>query len=60
MHPELDHEKCTGCGVCVEVCPSEVYEVIGERPEAVALEECIECAACEEQCPVHAIVMVDD
>ncbi len=60
MHPELDHETCSGCGVCLEICPNEVYQVVGERPKPVALEECIECGACEEQCPVHAIVLFDD
>jgi NAD-dependent dihydropyrimidine dehydrogenase PreA subunit len=60
MHPELDQEACTGCGVCIEVCPSEVYQLIGERPEPVDPEECIECGACEEQCPAKAIVLVDD
>jgi NAD-dependent dihydropyrimidine dehydrogenase PreA subunit len=60
MHPELDQEACNGCGVCVEICPSEVYQLIGEMPEAIDLEECIECGACESQCHVHAIVMVDD
>jgi NAD-dependent dihydropyrimidine dehydrogenase PreA subunit len=60
VHPELDKETCNGCGTCVEICPSEVYQLNRERPEAIDLEECIECGACEEQCPVHAIVMVDD
>jgi NAD-dependent dihydropyrimidine dehydrogenase PreA subunit len=60
VHPELDQEACDGCGTCVEICPGEVYELIGERTEAIDLGECIECGACEEQCPAHAIVMVDD
>ncbi len=23
---EVDHEKCTGCGVCVKACPTEAAE----------------------------------
>ncbi len=60
MHPELDEEACTGCGVCVDICPSEVYQLVDERPQPVDPEECIECRACEEQCPANAIVLVDD
>ena len=60
MHPELDQEACNSCGNCIEICPSEVYQWVGERPGTIDPEECIECKACEDQCPVHAIVMVDD
>ncbi|MFX1564056.1 MAG: 4Fe-4S binding protein [Promethearchaeota archaeon] len=25
MPPVVDKDKCTGCGTCVDVCPSEVF-----------------------------------
>lgn len=25
MTINLDHQKCTGCGICINVCPSETY-----------------------------------
>ena len=33
----VDHEKCTGCGKCVEKCPVKVIRVL--RPEAMAPED---------------------
>ncbi|MDP2840328.1 MAG: 4Fe-4S binding protein, partial [Syntrophales bacterium] len=24
---KLDQEKCTGCGMCLEVCPHEVFKM---------------------------------
>ncbi|MFQ5842985.1 MAG: ferredoxin family protein [Thermodesulfobacteriota bacterium] len=60
MHPEVDQETCNSWGTCIDICPSEVYQWIDERPEATDPEECIECGACEDQCPAHAIVMADD
>ena len=48
----VDHEKCTGCGTCVEVCPvgarkfgnlldpeSEVSQALASRPATVLLPE---------------------
>lgn len=25
--PEVNAEKCIGCGECVEICPVDVYEI---------------------------------
>ena len=53
---EIDHEKCTGAGECVEVCPAEVFELVNGKSEAPGFEECFECCACVTSCPVEAIV----
>lgn len=47
----LDEEKCTGCGVCVQVCPRNCYEV-ARMPRA---ERCVRCGACIVQCPFDAL-----
>lgn len=31
--PVVDEEKCILCGVCYNVCPDYVYEIIGEEQE---------------------------
>jgi ferredoxin len=58
MRAKVDEDTCTGCGLCVDICP-EVFEMdgdvarakVGDVPED--LEECAEEAA--ESCPVEAI-----
>lgn len=53
---ELDEEKCVGCGMCVEVCPHEVFTMNGTKKAAIAHRDaCIECGACAKNCPVDAI-----
>lgn len=29
--PEVDIEKCVGCGECVDICPVEVFELQDEK-----------------------------
>jgi len=52
---EIDYEKCIGAGECVDVCPTEVYELVDGKSTAPNIDECIECCACVEACPTQAI-----
>jgi NAD-dependent dihydropyrimidine dehydrogenase PreA subunit len=52
---KIDLEKCTGCGTCVDVCPSGVYEIKEGKSVAVNPDACLLCKACEIQCPNNAI-----
>ena len=52
---KIDHEKCTGAAVCVEVCPSSVFEIKDGKSYAVNVDDCIECCACVSDCPEGAI-----
>ncbi len=59
-YPQVDAEKCTGCGACEQVCPTRAIELIdGEEKRVVKFkyEKCISCASCEEACPEDAIEM---
>ena len=59
---KVDMDKCTGCGTCVDVCPSGVYELDSDAgtTKVVNPDECIECLACEDLCPEGAIKVETD
>jgi len=52
---EYDEDKCTGCGICVDVCPHAVFRM--ENRKAILLDKdlCMECGACQKNCPFSAI-----
>ncbi|MFO7850289.1 MAG: mercury methylation ferredoxin HgcB [Spirochaetia bacterium] len=52
---EFDPERCSGCGMCIEVCPHEVFVPAGEIVEVQERDRCIECGACMINCASGAI-----
>lgn len=50
-----DETKCTGCGLCVMVCPHAVFELSERRARLVDRDRCIECGACALNCAPGAI-----
>jgi NAD-dependent dihydropyrimidine dehydrogenase PreA subunit len=55
--PLIDDDKCIGCGECVDICPSEVLELVDEKAVAVNEEECVGCESCIEVCEQDAITV---
>ena len=55
--PEVDAEKCVGCGECVGICPVDVYELQNEKSVPVNAEECLGCDSCIEVCEYAAITI---
>ena len=51
----IDHNECTGCGSCVEVCPVEAITIVDEK--AVVSDECTLCGMCVDSCEFEAIEM---
>lgn len=51
----LDEEKCTGCGMCLEVCPHRVLRMNRTHVEIENRDACMECGACSRNCPFEAI-----
>ncbi|MGM0568865.1 MAG: 4Fe-4S binding protein [Elusimicrobiota bacterium] len=51
-----DEDKCTHCGACVVMCPTDALRVEGKRREVVFdSEKCIACELCIDPCPVRAM-----
>ncbi|MDA8388736.1 MAG: mercury methylation ferredoxin HgcB [Nitrospiraceae bacterium] len=51
----LSAEKCVGCGMCLEVCPHDVFTLEGKKAVIRDLDACMECGACAKNCPVGAV-----
>ena len=59
QHPQIDNDRCIGCGTCTSVCPEgDVLAVIGGKAAIVKGYKCIGHSLCAEACPVGAITMV--
>lgn len=57
----IDDEKCTGCGVCVDVCPQQIIEIIQvglkKRARVTDIELCVVCQYCQKMCPYGAVTV---
>lgn len=53
----LDEQKCTGCGLCLDVCPQGVFEMNGRHVRIADHDGCMECGACARNCPVSAVTV---
>lgn len=52
----LEQETCIGCGMCLAVCPQEVFAMeYGKQVRVIEQDACMECGACMMNCPVGAI-----
>ena len=51
----LNADKCTGCGLCTDVCPHGVFEIEEKKAAIIDKDACMECGACASNCPVDAI-----
>lgn len=54
---QLNQDKCTGCGICIEVCPQAVLKLQDRVAIMADRDACMECGACEQNCPFDAITV---
>jgi len=52
--PVVYKKKCTGCGECAKVCPTQAISII-ENKSVIDGAKCIGCASCIAACPFMAI-----
>jgi len=61
--PNVDAEKCTGCGLCEKHCiykAIKVQEVEGKLLAVVDEEKCYGCGLCVSLCPMRALSIVKE
>jgi NAD-dependent dihydropyrimidine dehydrogenase PreA subunit len=60
----VDLDNCDGEGICVDVCPMNVFDMIEmseynneKKSQPTRMEDCILCMACISACPTQAITV---
>ncbi len=57
--PILNEDECSGCGVCVDVCPNEVYDFDGDLCIVANADDCDGCETCVDECAMECIELID-
>jgi adenylylsulfate reductase subunit B len=58
MPPVIDQNRCIGCGICVNLCPQDVF--FGSKRKKIPMvsypDECWHCNACVLDCPKEGAI----
>ena len=52
---QVNEEKCTKCGSCFKVCPTNAVSWQKKEPASIDLEKCVKCRSCIVACRFNAI-----
>jgi NADH:ubiquinone oxidoreductase subunit F (NADH-binding)/(2Fe-2S) ferredoxin/Pyruvate/2-oxoacid:ferredoxin oxidoreductase delta subunit len=52
----IDPEKCTGCGVCAQGCPTSAISGEKKQPHVINTALCIKCGGCFDACKFDAVM----
>ncbi|GAI38947.1 unnamed protein product [marine sediment metagenome] len=56
-----NRDKCTGCQLCLKICPTKAIEFIPEEKKIkIFVSRCCFCAQCNDICPTGALSMTDE
>lgn len=53
----LDETKCSGCGMCLTVCPHGVFVLKDGKSQIKDRDACMECGACARNCRPGALTV---
>lgn len=54
--PDINRQKCIGCGRCADICPMQNLKI--ESGKAVANGKCTMCYRCFSHCPTQALTIL--
>ncbi|TFG17958.1 MAG: 4Fe-4S dicluster domain-containing protein [Promethearchaeota archaeon] len=60
FEPQIDHEKCTLCEICINICPMEAIHLTNtdaSRKLNIDYDLCIGCGVCASNCPQEALLL---
>jgi formate hydrogenlyase subunit 6/NADH:ubiquinone oxidoreductase subunit I len=55
--PIIDPTSCTGCALCIDLCPTNALGQVDGRSSLVVPEACTYCMVCQDVCPEDAITL---
>lgn len=51
----IDADKCKGCGICKNECPSQAISGEKKKPHVIDVQLCTRCGTCVDACPFGVI-----
>ncbi|MGI2908722.1 4Fe-4S binding protein [Tolypothrix sp. VBCCA 56010] len=57
----VSESRCIECNLCVQVCPTNVFDKVPNAPPTIARQsDCQTCFMCELYCPVDALYVAPE
>jgi len=53
----INDDRCIGCEACIDVCPTEVLDLVDHKVKVSRFSDCVQCEQCANSCPTMALVM---